>query len=122
MLASPYEERVRARRTGVKSLSGGNQTTGRPGPAAPARQTPTGSQCPEGILGGLGILGDPSLEAGCDQVVARGKAPIERRDANPGVLRDVLERDLEAMLREIRDRGLDDPIAVARGVGTEGAF
>ena len=78
-----------------------------------------GIRCLERLLGCLRVIGNPSLEARGDQVIAGREPPVERRDAHAGTPGHVLERDLEPSFGERCLRGLDDPSAVARGVDPE---
>jgi hypothetical protein len=64
-------------------------------------------------------VGDLVLEEGVDERVLVGEAPVHRAHADTGRDRDVVQRHVEAALGEHPGRGLEDPRAVALGVGAQ---
>ena len=54
-----------------------------------------------------------------DQRLAGGEVPVERADADAGVLGDRVERDVGAVLGERAHGDLEQPVAVALGVGAQ---
>jgi hypothetical protein len=56
------------------------------------------------------------LEELVDQLRLVGEAPVDGADADPGVMRDVVERDAEAALRKQLAGGVEDLAPIEFGV------
>lgn len=73
----------------------------------------------ERLLGRERVVGQATLEARGDEVLARREAPVEGTDPDTRSRRDVLEGDLESAFGECRPGGIDDSAAVAFGIAPE---
>ena len=64
-------------------------------------------------IGEREVLLECVLEDGVDQILLGGEVAVERPHAEPGVVGDVLDRDVDAALCEEAPRGGDQTFAVA---------
>ena len=81
-----------------------------------APETGPAVRCLEGLLSGARVLLQAMLEAGGDEVVAGGEAPVDGGDADAGLFGDLFEGDVQPVLGEGPLCGLHDALPVAHGI------